>query len=296
MKLKLKINKYLKLLLKTAITAGALYLIFSRISFREVMEVIGSSNIFYLLAAFLLFVFSKFVSSYRLNNFFRCIEVSLSQIYNLKLYLLGMFYNLFLPGGIGGDGYKIYLLNKKFNVKVKRLFWSVLFDRLSGMLVVFCLAVVFSYFVNFSLYYKSYIWALLPLAIIVFYWFIKIINKAFLQVFTISTLQSLVVQLSQIFAAFLILLAIGIETSRPEYLFVFMVSSIVYAIPITIGGMGSRELTFFYGAQLLDLDMNKSVALSLVFYIMTAIMSLSGVYFSFNTKKHFYLTAEEGRT
>jgi len=32
-----------------------------------------------------------------------------------------MFYNLFLPGGIGGDGYKIYLLNKLSNKSIKSL-------------------------------------------------------------------------------------------------------------------------------------------------------------------------------
>ena len=107
----IKINKYIKLLLKTAITAGILYLIFSKIKFGDVMEIISSSNLLYLFFAFLLFLFSKTVAAFRLNNFFRSIEVHISESYNFKLYLLGMFYNLFLPGGIGGDGYKIYLLN-----------------------------------------------------------------------------------------------------------------------------------------------------------------------------------------
>lgn len=65
-----------------------------------------------------MFNISKIISSIRLNRYFKDINLSLSQTYNLKLYYLGMFYNLFLPGGIGGDGYKIYIikniLNKKF--------------------------------------------------------------------------------------------------------------------------------------------------------------------------------------
>jgi len=282
-----KIKKYIKLTLKTAITAGILYLIFSKINFGDVMEIISSSNLLYLFFAFLLFVFSKTVAAFRLNNFFRSIEIHISESYNFKLYLLGMFYNLFLPGGIGGDGYKIYLLNKKFDVKVKSLFWAVFFDRLSGMLVVFCLAIVFSYFVSYQITYKSLIWILIPVAVYAFYLFMKFIKRDFLSAFTKTTLHSLVVQLSQVLAAYLILRAIGVEDSKPEYLFVFLISSIVYAFPLTIGGMGSRELTFFYGAQLLSLDMDRSIALSLVFYIMTAIMSLSGIYYSFNTKKHF---------
>ena len=180
------------------------------------IEIISNSNLIDLLLAFLLFIFSKTVAAFRLNNFFRQIEINISEAYNFKLYLLGMFYNLFLPGGIGGDGYKIYLLNKKFDVKIKSLFWAVLLDRLSGMMVVFCMTIVFSYFISYPLSYKSFIWILIPLAVLGLYWFIRLINHVFLKTFTKTSLQSFIVQLSQVFAAYFILLAIGIENSRPE--------------------------------------------------------------------------------
>src|ERR1700761_7528298 len=43
-----------------------------------------------------------------------------------------MCYNVLLPGGIGGDGYKIYLLHKRYKLPTKKVFWAILFDRLSG--------------------------------------------------------------------------------------------------------------------------------------------------------------------
>ena len=55
-------------------------------------------------------------------------------------------------------------------------------------------------------------------------------------------------------------------------------------LPITIGGIGSREITFLFGAELMQLDIHQSIALSLLFYVITALVSLFGIYFSLNEK------------
>ena len=65
------------------------------------------------------------------------------------------------------------------------------------------------------------------------------------------------------------------------YLFIFLVSSIVSVIPLTLGGIGSREVTFFYGATLLNLDENTSIGISMVFFLITAFVSLFGIFYHF---------------
>jgi glycosyltransferase 2 family protein len=50
--------------------------------------------------------------------FLKCTWVNIPEKHIIQLYLLGIYYNLFLPGGIGGDGYKIYLLKQKIKIKV----------------------------------------------------------------------------------------------------------------------------------------------------------------------------------
>ncbi len=44
---------------------------------------------------------------------------------------------------------------------------------------------------------------------------------------------------------------------------------------------GSQETVFLYGAQVFGLDMQASVAISLVFFLITAIVSLWGAVYSF---------------
>ena len=75
----------------------------------------------------------------------KSINLNLNTRFNFRLYLLGIFYNFLLPGGIGGDGYKIYLLKKRFKLPAKKVFWAIFFDRLSGLwaigLIIVCLKI-----------------------------------------------------------------------------------------------------------------------------------------------------------
>src|SRR5690554_5700551 len=125
--------KITKLLLKLAFTSISLYFVFSMVSLNDLIVAFIVSDSGFFILAFLVFAVSQFVASTRLNNFFQGIGLHLTNIYNFKLYLLGMFYNLFLPGGIGGDGYKIYFLRRKSGIKARRLLMAIFFDRLSGL-------------------------------------------------------------------------------------------------------------------------------------------------------------------
>jgi hypothetical protein len=234
--------------------------------------------------ATLMFILSKIFSSYRLNVFFRNIGSGLTEKSNLRLYLLGMYYNLFLPGGIGGDGYKIYLLNKNFGVKAKKLFWAVLLDRVNGVLALFVLAMLMVPFIPVPAVYKKLAIAAIPLSVAAYYLIIRWFFRDFYQGTNKTNLYSLAVQLAQLVSAWFILYANHNQEQTISYLFLFLISSIVATLPITIGGIGSREITFLFGAQVMQLDIHQSIALSLLFYIVTVVVSLAGIYFSLHEK------------
>jgi hypothetical protein len=276
---KLNIPDWIKTALKISISLGALYFVFRQIDFKSVTNLYSQSYLPYLIIALFLFVLSKTLAALRLNRFLNRIEVLLSEWENIRYYLLGMFYNLFLPGGIGGDGYKIYLFSRRFKVKAGRVFWAILTDRLSGVLALFCLANLLSLFIDpeIAFNYKPFIWLLVPSGIVTFYFFIRRFFPSFGPVFPTTTLFSFGVQVLQTFSALFILLAIDGSGNTLSYLFIFLLSSIVAMLPISIGGIGTRELTFLYGARLLGLDQNLSVAMSLMFYLITAFVSFWGI-------------------
>ncbi|MCB9015415.1 MAG: flippase-like domain-containing protein [Lentimicrobiaceae bacterium] len=275
---------YLKAFLKIALSVAALYYVYTKIDLQEVLSIFSSVHYGWLLAATVMFVVSKVFSSFRLNVFFANINSALTGLSNLKLYLLGMYYNLFLPGGIGGDGYKIYLLNKLFKVKAKKLFWAVLLDRVNGVLALFVLAMVMVPFIPIPMLYKYLAISAIPVSIAVYYIVIKYFFKDFYSGVNKTNLQSLAVQVFQIVAAWFILYANNNQDNTISYLFLFLISSIVATLPITIGGIGSREITFLFGAEIMHLDIHQSIALSLLFYLITAFVSLIGIYYSLNEK------------
>lgn len=278
--MKHKTKKYLKLLGKLGITVFALYYVFSKVDVENLLETFQQSNKSLILAALVSFVLSKLISAYRLNNYLKSIDILLPDKYNIRLYLLGMYYNLFLPGGIGGDGYKIYLLNKTYEVRTSKIFQAIILDRVIGVLALFCLAVVFFYFIPLSASYRPYIWLLIPVSVGISYLVYKKFFKDFVSVFLKTNLQSFMVQTLQTFSAYLILLSLHIQDLTMGYLFIFLISSMVAVLPLTIGGIGSREFTFMIGAQWIGLNIDHSIALSLVFYLVTAFTSFWGIIYS----------------
>lgn len=273
--------KWLKTCLKVLVSGLLIYFIFTKISFEAVLEVLATANAFYLAIAVFLFIVSKVLNAFRLNLYLHTIGAPLKQLSNLQLYLLGMFYNLFLPGGIGGDAYKGYVIQKKFQVGTKRVVSVLLLDRLSGMLLIFVFASVLALFVE-HLFIQQFQWLLylgIPLSVFTFWW----INKRFfpfaIQVFWESLLYSAILQTAQLLAVVCILRALRIEADQVAYLFVFLISSIVSVIPLTIGGIGSREVTFLYGSKWLELNSDTSIAVSFVFFLITALVSLFGIYY-----------------
>ena len=128
-------RKWIKLAVQVLVSAGLVAFLARQLDFGEIKSILDRPGGWpWLLGAFVLFNASKIVAALRLNIYQRHVGVVLSEGQNLRLYYAGMFLNLFLPGGIGGDGYKIYVLNRQQGVEVKKLVLVTLADRVSGLL------------------------------------------------------------------------------------------------------------------------------------------------------------------
>ncbi len=271
----------LKLFLKVALTTLAAYVVIRKIDLDETKRILLTAHLFWLFLALILFNISKWISAIRLNLYFKMIGLDLTFKYNLILYYVGMFYNLFLPGGIGGDGYKVYLLNKKYKTSVRSLIGATLLDRINGMVALVFLALLLLLFIDFSyagISWSYYLIGLLILTYPVFYFFIRIFFRKFSGSFFKTNLASFGVQISQLICALFILWSLDIRSLYIEYQVLFLLSSIVAVLPFTIGGIGARELVFVFGANYLMIDKNTAVAFSLLFFILTAVSSFSGTF------------------
>ncbi len=271
----------IKVFFKLLISAFFLYYVFTKVDFKAIIDIFLSSNPLLLMVALCFFVFSKLTSSHRLNLYFHRIDLPLTEKSNIKLYLLGMFYNLFLPGGIGGDGYKIYLLSNKTGAGVKKLIWVVFLDRLTGMLALTLSALFMAGFMGELGKFRYYPWILAFLGLLSTIIIARYFLKEFRSILKSVALYSLIVQLMQMISVVFILMAFNVFDSYLQYLTAFLVSSVVSVLPLTIGGAGAREITFLYCAGLLSLDADIAVTLSLTFYLITVVTSMTGLYFVF---------------
>lgn len=292
-----------KTILKVCITAIALYWVFSKVEadYREqamesiepgsdeyppsfwqfIKQTIVDSNPLFLFLAFIAYGCSIVIASSRLNGFFKGVGLMLSERYNFKLYLLGLFYNLFLPGGVGGDGYKIYFLRRKFNVKGRRLLSAVFFDRLSGLWALCLITAALVIFIP-----RLQIPNEVPIIIVIggsiaYYTIIRRYFSNYSKRFFRTHLKALGTQSMQVICAILLLYALDFEGKFAPYLLMFLLSSLVAVVPFTVGGLGAREMVFVFGAKYFQLDTHLAILISLLFYLTSALLAASGSYFIF---------------
>lgn len=280
-------HRYLKLLLKIGVTIACLWYVFGKINLAEAAKILQKADWVWLLAAFLIYLTSKIIASKRLNIYLKNLGLALPYWQNVKLYWLGMFYNLFLPGAISGDAYKIILLSKKFSIPYKKTTAAVLLDRFSGLLSLGLIVAIY----GFLVVKEKWIVVLLVSGTIAsipsLYFIIKKFFPAFLPGFGSTFLLGLAVQISVLICIYFILWSLNIHEETNIYIFIFLIAAIASILPISVGGgLGIRELVIIEGAKYAGLGMqgqHNAFMLSMVFYIVTVACSLLGIPFVFKS-------------
>ena len=292
-----------KTILKVCATAAALYWVFGKVEadyHRQALEqaesgaseyplsfwqfigqTIMEADPLFLVLAFAAYSCSILIGSSRLNGFFKGVGLELSERYNFRLYLLGLFYNLFLPGGVGGDGYKIYFLRRKFGVKGRKLLSAVFFDRLSGLWALCLITAALVIFIPRLQIPNQVPIMVVILGSVAYYAVIRRYFPDFAPRFFRTHLKAVGVQSMQVVCTILLLYALDFEGKFAPYLLMFLLSSLVAVVPFTVGGLGAREMVFVFGAKYFQLDAHLAILISLLFYLTSALLAAFGSYFIF---------------
>lgn len=271
-----KINRYLKNIGKILISVILLYFVFQKIPFREVTKLWSNINFIYLLIASLLFLASQIISTKRLELFFKANNFHLSFYSNLKLYFIGMFYNFFIPGGIGGDAFKVYILNKNFDWNAKKITSSLFNDRLSGLLAICVLILGFSFNLLEAKFFPI-LFVLLVIGFFFTYFLTKKLFSSYTTVFFKAFFYSFLVQILQVISFIFLLKSLDVTDNFTIYAVVFLASSVLSLI--SFAGIGVREMLFLQASKWFSFKPEILVSASLLFTMITAFFSLFGVIF-----------------
>lgn len=271
--------------LKILISLGLLYFVYTKIDWQLLHDEWKTANKFYLILAFISFLISQVFSVFRVDLYFKKAGVNLTFANNARLYLLGMFYNFFIPGGVGGDAYKVIALNRHFDQPVKTLTSAVFFDRFIGLCAIFiliCLGIIFIP-LDLPFWIKAVVFGVGMVGALIGPKILGMMFPKFKSVFYPTLLYSFVVQGFQIGTIVFALLATHPENNILVYILIFLVSSVLSIV--SFAGIGIRETVFYYTAHYLKFNPDVSAGVALIFSIITLVTSLFGAIYLFRKIK-----------
>lgn len=270
-------------LLKLLVSAAALYFVFTKIDLQQTLSTLRSIDLRLFLYALLLYFLSQIFSAVRLGRMLYAEEVNIPFGFNLRMYLIGMAYNLFLPGGIGGDAYKAMVFVRRTEQRYKPIVRALLYDRLSGLLAIGLLMVALASVIPLPGWWPMRPWyyLLAPAGIILTAVYLKLVSPQYLRVYHESVLLSLMVQSIQILTVILLLKSIpSLDAgwlTLLKFSLIFLVSSVATAVPVFLGGIGAREAVFGGMAVWLGLPAEGLIQAAILFSILTIVASFPGL-------------------
>ncbi len=266
------------------VTVFFIYYTLSKIGLNKILEVIKSADLLFILIASILYFLSQIISSERLRFILKKNNLIISSKENIKLYMIGIFYNFFIPGGVGGVAYKGVLMNNKFQWSLKKIYKLLILDRLIGFGVIVCLIIVFSGFILDLEFISEFNFVLAPLYALLFFVGRVLVQKIFNNeiIYTKTFFISHIIQILQFGSIILILFSLGVTNNYFTFLYIFLISSVLSIF--SFGGIGIREYVFFTLASNTAVSPDIATSVGLIFTFSALISTAPGLFFLIKIK------------
>lgn len=284
-------SKYLRI--------GVSVLLLSVIAWRTDWSVVGAQfanlNVWLWLAAVGVLVFAMMFSAKRWQLFARELRFERTLPQYSAYYFIGMWFNLSLPTSVGGDVVRVWYLDGNSGRKLAA-FASVFLDRLNGLLVLIamaCLGVLISP-MPLEWWIHACVWTvgagavvgMIALPMMQHWRKLPLQRRQQLQtvlallrvprVITWATLMSILVQIAGVVSLMLIGLALGLEIPVAYYCVLGPMVSLLTLLPISVNGMGVRELGTVVFLAPLDVHEDTAKTLAFLWFAVNVAVSLLG--------------------
>lgn len=107
--------------------------LFSNTGLQKTFQELSTSNLWYIPICVVIYLVGQILSAYRWQVLARALgfQLSLREFYDY--YLIGMYFNLFMPSAIGGDVGRMYYLAKGAERKKREALLTIVAERASGL-------------------------------------------------------------------------------------------------------------------------------------------------------------------
>ena len=269
---------------KYPIALTLLWWVLQQVDTSQIVELFYQMPWHWALVALVAFGLAQLCAIWRMNLYYQMAGRPISFGYSFRLHYVALFYNIILPGGIGGDGYKVYLLNKQAAFPVKEGIKIQILTRLNGLLVLGLSQCLTLPFLPIDLPYRTELAVVVAVLGMLSYRLLVVrLFKADMKVEWRALPWSVGVQGLNILTMLALWHGIGGHGGDVVAIFLFQLAAVAGMIPITIGGLGIRELTFYAGGAWLhklgdaSMDAEAGVAVSLLVFGVTLAHALLGV-------------------
>ena len=311
-----KVKSYLQLLIRFIVSVGLMVWLVTMIDWDEAFRIMKEGSPFYFVLAFLAIQITVATSIWKWKMLIQSSEKKLrndqvSPTYLGKLYYIGLFFNNFMPGSVGGDVVRIFYLGKKTGMATATT--SVLFERITAGFALVGIVLISALFMDQS---RPYLISLLILIIIAVA--LYIIIKLFMKKVTVTErdsssqsklsilmvkgkqaiigigdtaknyrneswqwwgmilLLSFLFQVGMAWINDLLFRSFGIEVSFLHLLVIITLISVITMIPVSLNGLGVREASYVLFFQSIGVPEGIALSVSLLFFILVTISSLIG--------------------
>ena len=269
------------IIFKIIFTCALIFFITKQVNIDELLSKLHHNHLSFLMLSFLAQHLSLISSSYRSRLYLKAISIFPSLSQNIILYYIGSFYNNFLPGGVSGDGYKIYFLSKHHAVKKLTLLKTFLLERINGVFVLGYFSCILFYLSDFRIHLSHISYFILFIIIIGIPAYLFISKKILNDHSALKALPySICTQLLQLIMIYCIILSFDYNLdfkSVIDYILLFAIASILSIFPITIGGIGIRETIFFLGTNFIpNLDQDLGILIASTSFLISLLASITG--------------------
>lgn len=291
------------LAIKVLVSSLLLVVVFNKTGLRNILLHLQATDLRFFFLAIALHTFILYIATLRWGLLLEG-KHSLGKLYSL--YLMGSFFNNFLPGAIGGDAVKAYYLYRGTQQAGSSM-GSVFMDRYIGLFALLTMGLISGLVAFNDLKHLGMHWVIPSLFLLfiagsLLFFRLKIGQRFsavsdFYEYFHRAIRNknmllkayglSFVVQSLTLLMIYLIGLGIGQKLSFTA-LFVFVpIVILITMIPLSISGLGIRESAFVVLFGLTGVPAEESMSISFLWFLSIASASLIGLveYIRLRTKK-----------
>jgi len=294
--------------LKILVTVLLFSWVLSQVDLDSLASSLSNIQLFYFALAITCHAIAFFIFSVRWWYLYKTEDNSSKYRDTIKSYYLGLFFNNFLPTGIGGDVVRILRL-RKLGYDTHILISSSLMDRILGLTSILMMGLIaLSITPNFAIspntkLFITAIAILAPLGLMFLFSdymprLTKVVSqklhKGKLTEFILTVLStlheyrhkrprvlialilSIIAQYFIIISYVLIGVSLDINLSIAIYFIIIPIVFLATSLPISVGGLGVREGVIVSLFSLFNVDTQSAIALSFLYFVTILLLSLPG--------------------